>query len=143
VSELISLTLTVPTIILSAWVVIEYGRPAVKALRGILAGSEVTTEQLLILGISVGFIGAFFDNIYWGFAWLADYTGHPWRDLLFNGGVFANIPFRQGAGILAACLHLYAAGRGAQINNNKKVVYFIAALTAATTISLISAYAPK
>ena len=66
---------------------------------------------MLILGIVIGFAGSFFDNLYWGFAWGAEALGHSTRDWWFSHGVWSNLPFRQGAGILAGACHVVAASR--------------------------------
>lgn len=68
-----------------------------------------TETHYFILGVAIGFVGALFDNIYWGLAWAADYFNHPTRDLLFDNGALPNIFFRQLATALAAGFHIRAA----------------------------------
>lgn len=106
VVEFISLTLTVPTLALSFWVLFVFGPQSLKTFFGIFRGMQSTPPELLVMGISVGFLGAFLDNAYWGLAWSADFFKLETRDVLFDFGAWANIPFRQAAGIAAATLHL-------------------------------------
>lgn len=104
--EFISLTLTVPTLALSLWVLVVFGPQSLKTLSTLLRGSRPTSAELLVMGISIGFLGAFFDNAYWGLAWASDFFKLDNRDTLFEFGAWSNIPFRQVAGIAAATLHL-------------------------------------
>lgn len=104
---LISLWLTPLTIIACAAVVFEFGPSAIKAYRS----SHRTNLNWFILGIVIGFVGDFVDNLYWGLAWSADYLDHSYRDRLFNGGVYSNSVFRQGAGILSALCHLMGVAK--------------------------------
>jgi len=108
VAEWVSLALTAPTLVLCAWVVKEYGREAIEGVR--LARRGVfSRSHLLVVGIAIGFAGSFMDNLYWGFAWSAEAVSHPSRDWWFANGVWSNLPFRQGAGILAGVAHVLAA----------------------------------
>lgn len=107
-AQYVSLCLTLPTIVLSLLVVARYGPRgwrAVKAMRR----RKPTEVELLITGISVGFIGSVVDNLYWGLAWGSDFLNLDVRDTLFDMGVWSNIPFRQVTGSIAAVLHLWAA----------------------------------
>ena len=63
----------------------------------------------ITIGVALGFIGDSADSAYWALPWSADYLDHGSRDWFFAHGIYANIPFRQGLGILAAACHLYAA----------------------------------
>lgn len=106
-AEMVSLILTIPTIMLAVLVIMSYGKRAMLAVRHLLHRDQSLTEtDFLVMGITVSFVGATFDNAYWGFAWLSEFLGWPQRDALFAGGVFSNIPARQVAGIVAAVLHL-------------------------------------
>lgn len=111
VAEWFSLALTAPTLFLCAWVVREYRSGAVDGFKLARIGIY-SRSHLLVLGITIGFAGSFMDNLYWGFAWTAEAIGHPSRDWWFSHGVWSNLPFRQGAGILAGIAHVVAA-RGA------------------------------
>ena len=134
VAKFISLTLTVPTLALSLWVVWVYGAEAKEALKRLLTGHRITDTQLLIAGITIGFVGSFLDNIYWGLAWSAAFFELPQERFLFRNGVFANIPFRQGAGVLAASLHLIAAMRHSP--GGKRLYALIWALTFVSAFAL-------
>ena len=67
-------------------------------------------EQWLSIGIGLGFTAAFFDNLYWGVYWFADFQ--HWNDLaatLLYSGAVNNAVARQGLGVLSVCAHIYAA----------------------------------
>ena len=138
VAEYISLVLTVPTIMLAMWVIYDYGPRAVGAARRIVARDKVSEVDWLVLGIVIAFSGAIVDNIYWGLAWGTRYLGtyEAVESWLFSNGVFANIPFRQSAGILAALFHLGAVS----LADSKKVMFYkvIACLTATAAICLLA-----
>ena len=61
------------------------------------------------MGVVAGFCGSALDNIYWFLPWRAAFLDHPAFADLTNLGVFFNIFFRQGLGIVAAFCHLRAA----------------------------------
>ena len=111
VSEAISLGLTVPTIILSLAVVRAWGPRVWYAMRH----GQMTEAQWLILGVSISFVGAFMDNLYWAIPWTLHFISNEHADSFFMLGVHFNIFFRQSTGILAALCHLksfYAGRRG-------------------------------
>jgi hypothetical protein len=75
----------------------------------------MTEAQWLILGVSISFVGAFMDNLYWAIPWTLHFIGSAHADFFFMLGVHFNIFFRQSTGILAALCHLksfYAGRRG-------------------------------
>ena len=104
-AEIISLSLTVPTVLLSAVVIVIWGKSSLSALKS----KKRTGADWLIMGVIVSFIGSSLDNVYWGLAWGADFLGMASRDALFHHGVYANIPFRQIAGVIAAFCHIRGA----------------------------------
>lgn len=107
-AEIISIALTLPTVFLSAWVVLIFFGQAQSALRE----SPALRKPVgwFAMGITVGFAGSVLDNIYWGVAWSACYVECYWlQSVLFKYGVFSNVPFRQVAGIMAAYFHLRCA----------------------------------
>jgi len=112
--EFFSLTLTVPTLLVGAWVLWIYGPAAIQSLNAWTHGSRPEYHALLIVGIAVGFLGSVLDNAYWGAAWSAEFFDHQSRDDLFKYGVWSNVPFRQGAGILAGSLHVWAQVRDSE-----------------------------
>ena len=105
VAEVVSLVLTVPTVMFGALVVWFYSPRAIKALRKPL--TEMSETEMLIIGITIGFAGAVSDNIYWGLAWFNEMLGTEYTEWWFRHGVVSNIPFRQGAGVIAGMFHLY------------------------------------
>ena len=109
--EWVSLLLTIPTLFLCVAVLWMYGSEARIAARVIASGEIPSRTNLLILGIVIGFAGSFLDNLYWGAAWFAEAVNSPYRDALFDHGVWSNLPFRQGTGIIAGACHVWAAQR--------------------------------
>ena len=105
-AEMLSLSMTIPTVILAVSVVYLWLPAARKA---ILADNR-NAQQWFILGVVAGFLGSTVDNLYWLFPWSASYISE--QDIfqtLVNTGVYFNIIFRQGFGILAAYCHVRAA----------------------------------
>lgn len=106
-AELVSLSLTVPTVLLAALVLYYYSPRAAIAIHKVARGEPVNEVDYLVIGIVIGFTGGILDNIWWGIAWgtkFFDLAIHAWW---FDNGVFSNIPFRQSAGIFAALYHLW------------------------------------
>ena len=104
-AELLSLALTVPTVIFGVMVVVIWGKSILKRF----SAEDRTATDWLILGIVISFIGSGLDNIYWGITWGSDFLGLESSASWFRNGVYANIPFRQTAGIVAALCHLRGA----------------------------------
>jgi hypothetical protein len=107
IAELISLTITVPTVVFSIIVVYIWSPSTFEALGK--KSIHKTEVDWFIIGVCIGFAGGIMDNIYWAFAWSADYLGLASKDRWFQNGVYSNIPFRQVAGSLAAICHIKAA----------------------------------
>ena len=128
-AEFGSLLLTAPTILLALFVVWNYGPRAREAVQNMVnnwgpkfLGNQVkvrpvTDTDFLVAGIVVGFIGAAFDNIYWGIAWTSAFLDLPTESFWFSNGVWANIPFRQLSGIAAAIFHLWPVRNNKHGNN--------------------------
>lgn len=104
-AELISLTLTLPTIVTGVAVIILWGRPAVDAIRD----GKLSSQGWFVVGVSAGFLGAVLDNLYWSIPWTASYFGSPHTQSLMSSGVYFNIFTRQLSGTFAAYCHLRAA----------------------------------
>ena len=124
-AEIISLVLTVPTLAFAIWVVCIYGPKigiAQDVWQGLKTGKGLNEKQLLLGGICIGFIGAFIDNLYWGIAWGSEFLNLELASFWFSNGVYPNIFFRQGCGILAATMHLYAA---IKMSKKNQVLYSI------------------
>lgn len=106
VAEMLSLTMTIPTVVLAIAVVYLWFPAARAALRS----DRKDARQWFILGVVFGFIGSAIDNVYWFMPWSASFMGES--DLfrqLTDIGVFFNIIFRQGFGIAAAYCHIKAS----------------------------------
>lgn len=100
-----SLALTVPALFGCAAVVYLWSKSALRAWRA----AHKSETNWFVIGVTIGFIGSLFDNLYWFVAWTADYYQLPVRDWLFRNGVYSNTLFRQVATILAALCHVRAA----------------------------------
>jgi len=109
ISEAVSLGLTVPTIILSLAVVRAWGPRVWFAIQQ----GKMSEAHWLILGVSISFVGAFLDNMYWSIPWTLHYISSPHAEFWFLLGVHFNVFFRQSVGVLAALCHLksFYAGR--------------------------------
>lgn len=105
IAELISNGLAIPTILLSLLVVLFWFKSAKTSIKAEIK----TSEQWFILGVFIGFLGESIDNIYWTLAWTAQYLEWTIAPVLMEKGVFSNIPFRQGLGIVAAYCHVRSA----------------------------------
>jgi hypothetical protein len=105
IAELTSLGMTLPTVILGIAVVYMWFPSAREAWKK----SPKAAHDWFIMGVVAGFIGAVLDNLYWFMPWTASFLDHPLFGALTNAGVFFNIFFRQGLGIIAAWCHLKAA----------------------------------
>jgi len=134
-AEFISLTLTVPTLLTAAAVVARWWPSARKA---IMSWPNLDPMEWFVLGVAVGFAGAFADNVYWGLAWTASFLGLPSKGWLFDNGVCFNIAFRQAMGIFAAYCHLRA---GVQTDRNWLAVFnkiialsYVGAITGAVVL---------
>jgi hypothetical protein len=113
-AELISLSLTLPTLVLAAVVVYIWG-PSVYI-------RPKSDSEWFILGVVAGFIGSFLDNLYWSVPWTSSFLGLEYTSTLMMSGVYFNIFFRQGLGIFAGYCHLKAAnsrdaGRMSSLNS--------------------------
>ena len=131
--EFISLVLTVPTILLSLWVVALFGP---KAWRFISTKpiKNLSESELLVIGITIGFIGNFFDNIYWGIAWTVEFLNHDEPNDWFKYGAASNVPFRQLAGIIAATCHIAAAILLSRMQRKRYFIVWLIALLAGVAL---------
>jgi hypothetical protein len=82
ISEAVSLGLTVPTIILSLAVVRAWGPRVWFAVQQ----GKMSEAQWLILGVSISFVGAFLDNLYWSIPWTLHYISSTTRRVLVPVG---------------------------------------------------------
>ena len=97
--------MTFPTVILAIAVVYTWLPSAREAINS----NNPKSHDWFIVGVVAGFVGATLDNIYWFMPWTASFIGHEAFQTLTNAGVFFNIFFRQGLGIVAGYCHLKAA----------------------------------
>jgi hypothetical protein len=104
-AELVSLGMTIPTVVLAIAVVHLWLPSAKEAWKQ----ESKSGHDWFIMGVVAGFCGSALDNIYWFLPWTAAFLDHAAFVDLTNLGVFFNIFFRQGLGIVAAFCHLRAA----------------------------------
>lgn len=105
IAELLSLGTTFPTMILSIAVILIWLPSAIPAIRS----KRPKAQDWFIIGVVSGFIGSTLDNLYWFFPWSASFLDHPSFLSMVKVGIFSNVVFRQGLGIVAAYCHLQAA----------------------------------
>ena len=106
--DVVSGGFTVLTILMGMLVLVHWIKPA---YNGIKNKGNMSSEQWLILGVVIAFLGQMFDNMYWLITWTSNYfdSSTVLNAWLFEHGPMANLPFRQASGILAAYCHVYAA----------------------------------
>lgn len=105
IATFVSLVLTATTITGCSMVIYLWRESAINAFKV----KEKEDMHWFIIGVLIAFIGALVDNIWWGFAWTADFYGHASRDWWFANGVYSNLIFRQLASFVAAYCHVRAA----------------------------------
>lgn len=104
-ATIFSLSLTMPTVLGCLYVIWLWYAPALRAWRT----KHREETNWLILGVVVGFIGSFGDNLYWGYAWTSHFYGWPATQQVFDSGVYSNVFFRQVCTVFAAYCHIRAA----------------------------------
>lgn len=120
-AEAVSLALTPPTIIGAVAVVWVWLPRCLKRTRNPPAATD-----WIMLGVTVSFVGACFDNAFWGVAWSDAYFAESGNGpFLFAIGVLFNVPFRQIAGCIAAYAHLRAYCLGAPDDQVSKQVNWL------------------
>tara|TARA_R110000851_G_scaffold241359_3_gene393977 strand:- start:492 stop:941 length:450 start_codon:yes stop_codon:yes gene_type:complete len=121
-AELISLSMTVPTVVLGIAVMHRWGPAALVALKE----NTLDSHGWFILGVVSSFLGSAFDNLYWSIAWTSSFYDGEYTNTLVSKGVYFNIVFRQGTGIFSAYCHLKAADMALSGSNkvaNKLLAY--------------------
>lgn len=131
----ISLALTPATIFICLLVVCVWWKAAKRAVSH---GSR-TDIDWFVIGVMASFLGSTVDNLYWGFAWLAEYYHHPAKEALFKYGSYSNTFFRQGCTLAAAYCHLHAATLSSSISF-KLVIGSIWMITILTGVTLALSY---
>lgn len=108
-AKLLSMGLTVPNLIFSFAVCYLW----FNASKDVYFSGFREASDWLILGVFVGFTGQILDNFYWAFPWTASFLGLNSSTALFESGIYFNIFFRQGLGLVAACFHVisFCSGR--------------------------------
>lgn len=101
-AEIISLGLTVPYVILSFCVCLFW----LPACLQIFSKEERDHTDWFIVGVFVSFLAAILDNLFWAIPWTASFLELNIKSQLVNVGVYFNIFFRQGLGIIAASCHV-------------------------------------
>ena len=118
ITELVSMILTWPTVILSFSVVMIWVPVAWRGVRQLGWRSltrlkkdnrEAAASVFLAVGITVGFLGGLLDNSYWSIPWSLSSVGHPHEMAWNQFGPLPNIFTRQLCGMIAAYCHIRAA----------------------------------
>jgi len=133
--DVVSGGVTVLTILIGMAVVQHWGRAAKRA---VTSEQKLTSEQWLIIGVVVAFVGQTLDNVYWLVTWTAHYFDATslLTTTLFENGMLANIPFRQACGIVAAYCHVHAAVMVDRAKEMRFRVFMLVATTVGLAFSL-------
>lgn len=106
-SNLFSLWLTAPTILLSTMVCLKWYPEALIAFK--TPPKIRTSTQWFILGVAMGFFGSIIHNCFLCVIWVSIFfNGNDMGDYLFYNKVYSNI-ISQTAGVFAAYCHIKAA----------------------------------
>jgi len=131
IAEIVSLSLTTPTVISAGVVITMWFLAFIKA---VFTREKRTGQQWLVIGITISFFCDSGDNLWWGSAWGRHFLEHSSSQWWFDKGIYANIPLRQIGGIFAACCHVKGALVGDQ-NENLKMKVFNLILVISTILS--------
>jgi len=117
---LLSIALVPLTIVASAAVVYIFRTPFIRAL----SHKDKTAVQWMIIGITINFIGAIFDNLWWLIAWSFHYVDpvSPAKVFFFDNGSYSNVIARQICGIIGAMCHIFS-GAMARNQTIKRVTW--------------------
>ena len=117
-----SLLLTPMTLLIGYMVISHWGKASYQGM----VSADTGARDWLILGIVIGFIGGFADNLYWGIAWHLEYIKHPAAAWWFQHGSVSNVFTRQGAGILSGLCHVVSSYMLAKSHATPKVLAIMA-----------------
>jgi hypothetical protein len=108
ITQLQTLALTLPMLVLCVMVLLEIKKPAYKACS--LRGKNGERSQMcwILLGLFFGFTGKIIESIWWSIPWTMSYMEHPQWFQFNNYGVFFNVVFRQSFFTISAYCHLRA-----------------------------------
>ena len=102
------------------------------------------SHDWFIVGVVIGFLGSIIDNVYWTIPWSALFLDSDIYYKMIHYGVYINIFFRQGCGILAAYCHLKSAelslDKNVKILNNILIISNMIALVYVVTLLLIKLF---
>lgn len=122
-SELVSLFLTVPTVILAVVVVAFWGSDAWAAAR---KKTVRDATDWLLMGVAIGFIGNALDNMYWTVPWAYHFSGSPKAMGWIEWGPAVNVFVRQLCGIMAGYCHVRSALQyGLQKREAVNIIFFV------------------
>lgn len=102
IAGVVSLFLTIPFLLIAWRTIARFGPKALQALKE----SNKTHGGWIFLGIASGFLGNYFDNLYWAIPWSLNYVESPNAQPWFQAGSIPNVFFRQSLGIFSAYCHL-------------------------------------
>ena len=123
-TQLQTLALTVPMLVLCILVLLEIRKPTNEAcFRG--KNGEKSQMCWILLGLFFGFTGKVVESIWWSIPWTMSYIEHP-RWFEFNSyGVFFNIIFRQVFFTISAYCHLRAFIPPNIGNKGLKIIHYL------------------
>jgi len=124
ITQLQTLALTIPMLVLSIMVLAEIKKPAYDACF-IYKGERKNQMCWILIGLFFGFTGKVFESVWWSIPWTMAYIDHP-RWFEFNSyGVFFNLVFRQLFFTISAYCHLRAFIPSDTSNTNLRIIHYI------------------
>ena len=124
ITQLQTLALTVPMLVLCIMVLAEIKKPTHNACFK-KRGERKTQMCWILFGLFFGFTGKVVESVWWSIPWTMAYIEHP-RWFEFNSyGVFFNIIFRQLFFTVSAYCHLRAFIPNDSSNTNLKIVHYV------------------
>ena len=104
-STVVSLFLTPWTLLMGLLVIYHWGPACIHAIKN----KKMDSNNWLILGITIGFIGSVIDNTYWAYFWQLDLNGNDFSKVIQKYGIIINVVFKQCAGIISGMCHVMSA----------------------------------
>lgn len=104
-AELITLSMTIPTIVLGLCVLSRWGKPAWAAFKS----RKLDSTEWFVIGVFIAFLGYVLDSLYWCIPLALSIFGIQHSCAAMQELLVYNLMFRQVAGLASAYCHLKAA----------------------------------
>lgn len=142
ITDIITISLSVPALILCALVLAHWLPEAGRAVR-----ERRDAADWLVLGVVSSFMGIIVNISWWSVYWGMRVLDHPSQGWLLDHGSFINIFSRQGAVIIAAwchlkAYHLFSKGEAREPSVHLQWSMAVAGLLALTLIMTSGGFGP-